>query len=63
MGKNEVSKFDIKLRVGEKHFRNYTMYVSFQIFGSKLFFLSKTFFAVLNCQHTKTCEGHVLGVN
>ena len=36
-----VSKFDVKLGVGEHHFRNYLIYVSFEIFGSKLaFFLS-----------------------
>ena len=36
-----VSKFDVKLVVGEHHFRNYHIYVIFQIFGSKriLFFL------------------------
>ena len=31
-----ILKFDVKLGVGEHHFWNYTMYVSFQIFGSKL---------------------------
>ena len=30
-----VSKFDVKLGVGEFNFRNYPIYVSFQIFGSK----------------------------
>ena len=30
-----VSKFDIKLGVGEHDFRNYHIYVTFQIFGSK----------------------------
>ena len=35
-----VLKFDVKLGFGEHNFRNYTRYVSFQIFGSKscLFF-------------------------
>ena len=31
-----VLKFDVKWWVGEHYFRNYPMYVSFQIFGSKL---------------------------
>ena len=31
-----VSKFDAKLGVLENYFRNYPMYVSFHIFGSKL---------------------------
>ena len=31
-----VSKFDVKSGMGEHHFRNYPMNVSFQIFGSKL---------------------------
>ena len=30
-----VSKFDVKLGVGEYNFRNYPTYVSFQIFRSK----------------------------
>ena len=33
-----ISKFDVKLRVGKNHFRNYPICVSFQIFGSKLVF-------------------------
>ena len=41
LGSLWVSKFDLKLGVGEHHFRNYPMYVSFQIFGSKfVIFLS-----------------------
>ena len=37
-----VLKFDVKLGFGEHNFRNYPMYVSFQIFGSKscLFFFA-----------------------
>ena len=37
-----VLKFDVKLGFGEHNFRNYPMYVSFQIFGSKscLFFVA-----------------------
>ena len=31
----QLSKFHVKLGVGEHNFRNYPMYVSFQIFGSK----------------------------
>ena len=31
-----VSKFHVKLGVGDPYFRNYHMYVSFQIFGSKI---------------------------
>ena len=45
-----VSKFEVKLGVGEHHFRNYPMYVIFQILGSKsrffifYFYLSLAFF-------------------
>ena len=31
-----VSKFDVKLWLGEHHFRNYSISLNFQIFGSKL---------------------------
>ena len=31
-----VLKFDVKLGFGEHNFRNYDMYVSFQIIGSKV---------------------------
>ena len=71
-----VSKFDVKLGVGEYHFRNYPMYVSFQIFGSKsclfsfhfllssAFFLkiSKTLFAIQNCVLKFAFETHVHSV-
>ena len=48
-----VSKFDVKLRVGVHHFRNYPRYVSFQIFGSKsrLFFLFEFSYFFLNLKN------------
>ena len=39
-----VSKFNVKFRVGEHHFRNYRLYVSFEKFSCKLVFL----FVLLN---------------
>ena len=35
------SKFDVKLGVGEHYFQNYPVYLSFQIFGSKLVVLCR----------------------
>ena len=45
-----VSKFDVNLGVGEHHFQNYHIHVSFQIWGSKVvfflfyFYLNSLFF-------------------
>ena len=39
-----VSKFDVKLGVGEQNFLNYPMYVSFKIFGSKSYLFSLYFY-------------------
>ena len=38
-----ISKFDVKLGVGEHHFRYYPMYVSNQIFGFESHFFSFCF--------------------